>query len=183
MTVTMISRRVLVALLAFYRVANAQLPLPPPLPLVQTISVSQFGAKGDGKTDDTKPFLAALATAANNGARLELENSTYLLTGPLRIPKTTHPISIVGGEKTRLLFAPPNALDTAILISNDSAVELKSFAIQGSIVASITGSPSTILRTFGLTISRSKTFMEREPWKRQLLLPARTIVCGSPTIQ
>jgi parallel beta-helix repeat protein len=132
MTVTMIAQSVLVTLLVFCWIANAQVPLPTPVPFVQTISISQFGAKGDGKTDDTKPILSAIATAANSGARLELENNTYLLTGTLRIPKTTHPISIIGGEKTRLLFAPPNALDTAILISNDSAVELKSFAIQGS---------------------------------------------------
>ena len=165
MTATMISWRVLVALLAFYRVANAQSPLPPPLPLVQTIPVSQFGAKGDGKTDDTKPFLAAISAAANNGAGLELENGTYLLTEPLRIPRR-NPISISTAKETRLLFAPPNPLDTGILISNDSAVELKSFTIQGSLAGLDHGITMDILRTFGLTISGSKMFVERDLWDR-----------------
>ena len=109
-----------------------QAPQPMALPITKIIPIAQFGAKGDGKTDDTKSFLAAISAAASAGARLELGNSTYLLTGTLRIPKTTKPISIAGGEETKLVFAPLSPLDTGILISNDSAVELKSFTIHGS---------------------------------------------------
>jgi parallel beta-helix repeat protein len=108
------------------------IPQPVPLPITKVIAISQFGAKGDGKTDDTKSFLAAISAAASAGARLELGDSTYLLTGTLRIPKTTKAMSIVGGKGTKLIFAPLAPLDTGILISKDSAVELKSFTINGS---------------------------------------------------
>ena len=46
-----------------------QAPQPMPLPITKIIPISQFGAKGDGKTDDTKSFLAAISAAASAGAR------------------------------------------------------------------------------------------------------------------
>jgi parallel beta-helix repeat protein len=110
---------------------TAQAPQPTPLPITQTISVSQFGARGDGTTDDTQAFAAAITSAASQGARLQLGNATYLLTKMLAIPTTAKPVSVTGGPATTLLFAPLHPLDTGILITNDSAVELKSFTIQG----------------------------------------------------
>jgi parallel beta-helix repeat protein len=110
----------------------AQVPQPTPLPITRTLPISQFGARGDGKTNDTQSFVAAISAAASEGARLQLGNATYLLTGTLNIPATGKPISIAGGTGTKLLFAPAHSLDTGIVISNRSAVELKSFTIQGS---------------------------------------------------
>ncbi len=110
----------------------AQMPQPTPLPITQTLSVSEFGARGDGETNDTQAFIAAITVAASEGARLQLGNATYLLTGTLTIPATAKPISIAGGTGTKLLFAPTHPLDRGILISRNSAVELKSFTIQGS---------------------------------------------------
>ena len=110
----------------------AQVPLPTPLPITQTISVSQFGARGDGQTNDTQAFIAAITVAASEGARLQLGNATYLLTGTLTIPASAKPISIAGGTATTLLFAPAHPIDSGIVISKDSAVELKSFTIKGS---------------------------------------------------
>jgi parallel beta-helix repeat protein len=110
----------------------AQMPLPSPLPITQTLPISEFGARGDGQTNDTQAFIAALTVAASEGARLQLGNATYLLTGTLTIPATAKPISITGGTGTKLLFAATHPLDSGIVISNRSAVELKSFTIQGS---------------------------------------------------
>jgi parallel beta-helix repeat protein len=109
-----------------------QTPQPIPLPITQILLISQFGAKGDGKTDDTKAFRAAISAAASKGAQLKLGNSTYLLTGTIRIPMSKNPISIAGDEDTKLVFAPLTALDAAILISQSSAVELKSLTIHGA---------------------------------------------------
>ncbi len=124
--------RLVLLLFAFRLIANAQVPQPPSLPLTQTVSISQFGAKGDGKTDDTKAFIAAITTAAKTSSRLQLGNNTYLLTAALRMPATSQPISITGGEGTKLVFAPGTSLDNGIIIENNSGVELKSFTIHGS---------------------------------------------------
>jgi parallel beta-helix repeat protein len=110
----------------------AQVPTPPTLPITQTIPIAQFGARGDGKTNDTEAFIAAITVAASEGARLQLGNATYLLTGTLSIPATAKPVSIAGGTATTLLFAPAHSLDSGFVIANHTAVELKSFTIQGS---------------------------------------------------
>jgi parallel beta-helix repeat protein len=110
----------------------AQVPVATPLPISRTIAISQFGARGDGKTNDTQAFIAAITVAASEGARLQLGNATYLLTGTLNIPESARPLSIAGGTNTTLLFAPSRSLDSGIVVSKDSAVELKSFTIQGA---------------------------------------------------
>jgi pectate lyase len=110
----------------------AQVPTPTPLPITRTIPIAQFGARGDGKTNDTESFVAAITVAASEGARLQLGNATYLLTGTLNIPRSAKPVSIAGGTATTLLFSPAHSLDSGIVISDDSAVELKSFTIQGA---------------------------------------------------
>jgi parallel beta-helix repeat protein len=122
----------IILLWASGRALSAQAPQPTPLPITQTISVSAFGARGDGQTNDTQAFIAAITVAASEGARLQLGNATYLLTATLTIPATAKPISIAGGTSTTLLFAPPHPIDSGIVVSKNSAVELKSFTIQGS---------------------------------------------------
>jgi parallel beta-helix repeat protein len=150
MKYTMVAHRLLLVLFAFPLIANAQVPQPPSLPITQTVSIARFGAKGDGKTDDTKSFIAAFAAVAKTGSRLQLGNNTYLLTAALRLSATTHPTSITGGEGTKLVFAPRTSLDNGIIIENNSGVELKSFTIHGSgaglnHAVSVSGSTNVIL--------------------------------------
>jgi parallel beta-helix repeat protein len=133
----------------------AQAPSPAPLPITQTLSIAAFGARGDGKTNDTQAFIAAITVAASEGARLQLGNATYLLTATLTIPPSAKPISIAGGTSTTLLFAPAHPLDPAIVIAKDAAVELKSFTIQGSgagLVHAISVTGSTNVRMDTLQI-------------------------------
>jgi len=50
----------------------------------------EFGAAGDGISDDTAAMQAAVDTAAERGARLVLgEDRTYLLTGSIELPSGT----------------------------------------------------------------------------------------------
>jgi hypothetical protein len=112
--------------------ASAQSPQPPALPFSQTISISHFGAKGDSVSDDSSSFAAGLAAAAKAGAELTLEDKTYVLKDTLRIPQSSKPIGISGGAQTILLFAPDHPLDTGIVMSGVSAVELKHFVLRGS---------------------------------------------------
>ena len=47
--------------------------------LRQTVSVQDFGAKGDGTTDDTSAILAAIAAMPANGAGLNFPPGTYIV--------------------------------------------------------------------------------------------------------
>jgi parallel beta-helix repeat protein len=123
-----------ILLLTFFLLAsaNAQTPQPTPLPISRSISIADFGAKGNGTTDDTKAFVAAIAEAAKTGAELRLGDGTYLLKETLQLPNAGHPFSIVGGQGTRLLFAPDHPLDSGFVIAKASGVALRSFTLHGS---------------------------------------------------
>lgn len=123
---------VFIALLAA-TAASAQAPPPPALPISQTIPIARFGAKGDGVTDDSKAFAAAIAAAAKTGAELTLDDDkTYVLKDTLRILHSLKPIAIVGTGDATLLFAPNQALDSGILVDQASGVALKHFTLRGS---------------------------------------------------
>ena len=51
-----------------------------------TINVRDFGAKGDGKTDDTAAFHRALEAAHKEGQTVEAPRGNYLFKGRLTIP-------------------------------------------------------------------------------------------------
>lgn len=71
--------------------------------LEQYISVADFGAVGDGTTDDTAAFLAAIAATPDGGVLYLPPNATYLIAQTIVLTK---PIVIRGGakENTTLLF-------------------------------------------------------------------------------
>src|SRR5450756_1183698 len=53
-----------------------------------TFSVRDFGAKGDGKTDDTAAFQKALDTAAEAGGGVVLATrGNYFFAGHLNVPR------------------------------------------------------------------------------------------------
>lgn len=52
-----------------------------------TLSVKQFGAKGDGTTDDTAKIQAAINAFPNGGGQIIAPAATYLLTATLNITK------------------------------------------------------------------------------------------------
>lgn len=115
-----------------FRSASAQPPHPRSAPPVaQSIALSRFGAKGDGVSDDSQAFIAAIATASKAGAEITLADRTYLLKSTLRI-HTTKPIAIVGGAHTMLLFAPARPLEYGFVIEDSSRVQLRSFILRSS---------------------------------------------------
>lgn len=66
------------------------------------ISVTEFGAKGDGVTDDTKAIQDALdAASSQGGATVLLPKGVYLISDHLRVGSYTH-ISGVPTAKIRL---------------------------------------------------------------------------------
>ncbi len=52
----------------------------------QTRSVKDFGATGDGRTDDTLALQSALDWLSKSGARLEFAKGEYKVTAPLTLP-------------------------------------------------------------------------------------------------
>ncbi|HTV76253.1 MAG TPA: glycosyl hydrolase family 28-related protein, partial [Candidatus Baltobacteraceae bacterium] len=77
-----------------------------PLPDVATgVSVKEFGAKGDGVTDDTAAFLKALATV-KSGA-IEIPPGRYVITDILEIKRSGIVLRGSGPDKTILFFPIP----------------------------------------------------------------------------
>jgi len=55
-------------------------------PVIDTLSVQDFGAKADGKTDDTAAFQKALDTASRNGGgTVYASRGTYFFSGHLNV--------------------------------------------------------------------------------------------------
>ncbi|QNI30768.1 right-handed parallel beta-helix repeat-containing protein [Alloacidobacterium dinghuense] len=95
------------------------------MPAAKPVSIAQFGAKGDARTDDTKAFIAAI----NAGGNIQLDGKTYLLTSALQIP---HSLSITSTAKSTLLFRSATPLEAAFIINDQSNVLLSGFMIQGA---------------------------------------------------
>ncbi len=103
----------------FLAFALLQIPPPPSPSTAQTVPISQFGAKGDGKTDDTKAFAAALAS----NKRIQIESKTYLVTAPLKVQNAS-----IEGTGT-LLFTSQHPIDGIVISGN---ANLSSFSIRGT---------------------------------------------------
>ena len=69
------------------------------------MSVKSFGAKGDGRTDDTAAFRQAIV--AGEGKVIELPAGRYLLSDRLKISSSNTVLRRVGLRKTTLVFTRP----------------------------------------------------------------------------
>jgi hypothetical protein len=69
------------------------------------VSVKQFGAKGDGISDDTQAFLKALATVTNGA--IEIPVGRYIITNILEITHSGVVLRGAGANKTILFFPKP----------------------------------------------------------------------------
>ncbi len=82
------------------------------------VSVTGYGAKGNGKTDDTAAIQKALDAAAKQGGVVRLPAGHYLLAGSLRIPQG---VALVGSNKAPLYIEP--LLGTVILATGGRDTE------------------------------------------------------------
>ncbi len=85
---------------AGYQRGEHSLPTTPP-----GVSVKEFGAKGDGETDDTAAFQAALAQV-KHGA-IEVPAGRYRLTGLLEITRPGVVLRGAGPDQSILFFPQP----------------------------------------------------------------------------
>ncbi len=80
-----------------------------PIPENQAeVSVQKFGAKGDGKTDDTEAFQKAIAESG--GMVIEIPEGRFVITGILEIKKSGTVLRGAGPDKT--VFICPTPLET-----------------------------------------------------------------------
>src|SRR3954470_24359707 len=71
-------RTLLLAIVLIARCAYAADPI--------ALNVRDFGAKGDGQTDDTAAFQKALDTAGKDGSRVFVPAGKFLIKGQLNVP-------------------------------------------------------------------------------------------------
>ena len=93
-----------------------------------TINVRQFGAKGDGSTDNTTAIQAAI-TASNT---VYFPNGTYLFSG---ITINTHNVTLYGAGESRSVLLMTNAAAAAVSIASTaftSGVNIRNLRIEGN---------------------------------------------------
>ena len=69
------------------------------------VNVKDFGAKGDGVTDDADAVQAALDHGASLGRTVFFPSGTYLITEALSVTGNTHALSILADDASIFLDA------------------------------------------------------------------------------
>lgn len=108
------------------------------------VTPEQFGAAGNGITDDTTAVQAAITAAGNDSG--VLLSKKYLISAALNVPYTHFTLKGIGYRSSQLLLA--NGSNSSMIIVPDDAVQrygllLADFAIDGN-AANQTGSSATI---------------------------------------
>lgn len=84
--------------------------------LLERVSVKDFGAKGDGATDDTAAFVAALAAASGGSRKLFIPAGTYMIgTLSFSNTETTLPM-VIEGEGQYASILKKNVVDANPLL-------------------------------------------------------------------
>jgi parallel beta-helix repeat protein len=119
-----------------------------------TVSVRDFGAKGDGKTDDTPAFQRALAAG---GGELFIPEGQYRIAN-LKIPDGT----MVRGVGVRSTITMPPDVEAAMLPGNDCALTDLHFVGSPDDKASPIGHGLVLLR-YVHGVSLARLTMENSP--------------------
>lgn len=108
--------------------------------LRQTVSVKDFGAVGDGTTDDAVALQAAITACVVSGAALHIPAGTYITSQRLSTTvNTQQSLTIVGDGFGKSIIRKTNANTDAVLrigsptaTSYSSNVNLRGFTIEGA---------------------------------------------------
>ncbi|MEL7660045.1 glycosyl hydrolase family 28-related protein [Acetobacterium wieringae] len=92
-------------------------PPPPTTPVNQGVSVKDFGAKGDGVTNDTAAIQNAINDASSKNVTLTIPAGTYVVTSQLEVKNNTR----ISGYGATLYMAPQPSAVANILWSNPAS--------------------------------------------------------------
>ena len=117
-------------------------PLVPAPPLVATINVRDFGAKGDGQSDDSAAFDAAIRALPVTGGIILVPAGTYMLraihTNPLHVIDLSNKrnVTIAGqGSEATILRMASTSYHSAIhiiLVQRSSGITLRDLTLDGN---------------------------------------------------
>lgn len=93
-------------------------------------NVKDFGAKGDGTTDDTAAIQAAVNHAVQSNSSVYLPVGQYLVSSSIRITGQT-PFALVGGGRNAILINVAPAGNPTLLLDGKLWFRLENFSIAG----------------------------------------------------
>jgi hypothetical protein len=101
----------------------AAIAIPTPVSLLGWYNVRNYGATGNGKTDDTSAIQAALnaASSSGNGAVCYCPAGTYLIGGTLNVPNG---VQFVGTWQGPPAFGNPALSNTGVIAPGSGGSEL-----------------------------------------------------------
>lgn len=120
--------------------------------LRDTVCVKDFGAKGDGVTDDTAAIQAAIdhVLSRPQGCALYGPAGRYLLTAPLNLPLSKHLTMYGDGQATQFFGATAFGFLLQITVSNSAAY--------GSVFRDFMISPASVGYTSGISATAANGF-------------------------
>ena len=107
--------------------------------LAQTVSIKDFGAIGDGTTDDSSAFTALVTYCAATGATGWIPAGTYSISPSSITFSSNTPFRIVGDGVDSTTLKNRNTASSFIYWTNPNGVSIENLSIDGA----YTGSPST----------------------------------------
>jgi hypothetical protein len=98
-----------------------------------TISVKEWGAKGDGRTDDSRAIQYALDALPSRGGKLTFEQGSYLIGKGLNINRKNH--FTIEGKGARIIAKagiPKTAENSLLTILNCEHFQIKGLELDGN---------------------------------------------------
>jgi hypothetical protein len=93
------------------------------------VSIKDFGAVGDGVTDDTAALQAALDSCNNNGRNLLLNEGTYLVSSVLTVDSTARGVMSGVGVNSSVIKSSITDPNVSVITSNARNFSFKQFSI------------------------------------------------------
>ena len=98
-------------------------------PIFSSITVRDFGARGDGITDDTAAIKNAISKSSDG--KIYFPSGTYVISSAIRIPSNTQ---LIGENNDTIILAAPGTTRgaTMLIIRDSSSIVLKNIGISGN---------------------------------------------------
>ena len=94
-------------------------------------NVKQFGAKGDGETNDTESIQKCFEVATENGSTVKFDSGEYVISDSITINDNTKDV-IVKGNSATLIFTETEVLEYNALTLTANKVIIDNLNVDGS---------------------------------------------------